>query len=317
MSLMNAGRLGQNQLHRRLIQDGPFNIQIALIWPWYGIQGKQLDITTTPRFALPTAVIPAPCDPIKDQPRNPDIKSFPMVSFQTRFDICWSDQDTIAHPNDLTAEQDALANYSLIYEYFRTLVVGSAAPFFPALDTLTDQVVNLAGVAPRLEDFDRTLLRVTTCDGLDVVAMGNLSALATFWHACYDRGVNAEMWERMAPACMGGQFERPTAFIKHARFYVNELIPNRTLQPGGQTVSNLYFMQLGTRDDYGTSKGVFGIIPEPRVGNMFVRRELEGQFNADTTVNTTRSVFWSFPSGVAVGARRSLSVLKDFEVVPF
>lgn len=315
MSLINAGRMGQVQLLRHLIQDGPYNLQIALVWLWYGILGKQLDINTTPRFVLPTAVTPAACAPIRDQPRNPDIKSMPLVNFQTRFDICWSDQDTIAHPDDLTAEQDALANYSLIYEYFRDLVVPVPGSL-PTLDTLTDQLVNLAGAVPTLEDFDRTLLRVTTHDGLDVVAMGNLSALATLWHAAYERGVNPEMWERQAPSAMGGEFERPTAYVKHARFYVNELIPNRILAPGGPTVTNLYFMQLGNRDDYGTAHGVFGIIPQARVGNMMVRRELNGHYNADTTINTTKSVLWSFPAGVAVGARRSLAVLQDFQVMP-
>jgi len=175
MSMTNANLLGQVQLLRHLIQDGPYNLQIALVWPWFGVDGRQLDIVTTPRFAAPIAQLPVPGGTVTDNTRNPTspLKNFPIVDFQYRYQVNWSDVDNIEHPNDIYAEQDALAIYSLIAEYFRILVVGNGSPAFPALATLTDQVVDLAGVAPTLEDFDRTLLRVTTHDAQDVIVMGN------------------------------------------------------------------------------------------------------------------------------------------------
>ncbi|MCF6228135.1 MAG: hypothetical protein L3J82_05635 [Planctomycetes bacterium] len=83
-------------------------------------------------------------------------------------------------------------------------------------------------------------------------------------------------------------------------------------------ISNVYFIQLGTNPDFGTAKGTFGIIPNARVGNMFVRRQQQGHLidPSDGTFSTTDSVFWSFPSGVAVASNKSLAVLKDMQVEP-
>ena len=312
MSLINAGNLGQNQLLKHLIQDGPYNVQFLEVWPWFGVEGKQLDISTTPRFATPTAQLITPCNRIDENTRSPNDgnKTFPISSIQTRYDICFTDADTIEYPNDLYAEQDALAIQSMLYEYARLLDVG--APGFPSLQSLTDQIVDLAGVAPQLEDFNRTLLRVTTNQGFDVIAMGNLDALNTYWSQAYERGVDPNMWQQNVPANMGGQAVRPQPFVQHARWYVNELIPNR-VDPKGNTVTNVYFIQLGNNPGYGTAHGTFGIIPKPRVGNMFVRRQQQGHLidPAGSAFNTTDSVFWSFPSGVAVASNRSLAVLKD------
>lgn len=315
MSMTNAGRMGQNQKLRQLIEDGPYNVQIAQEFPFYGILGKQLDITTTPRFPLPTATALAPCNPIKEFTRSPDIKSFPIVEIMSRYELCQSEADTIEQPDSLYSEEDLLAIRDDIYEYFRLIVVGSAVPFFPALDTLTDQILNLAGASALLEDFDRALVRVTTENGCDVIAMGNLSALRAFWSARYERGVPEPAWIHEVPNAMRGHATRPTPYIHHARFLVNEMIPNRTL-PDGQLVTNLYFMQMGMSPDAGTGKGVFGIIPAPRVGNMFIRRDVVGRPLDDGTFDTAHNVFWSFPSGLAVAARRSLSVLQDFQVTP-
>lgn len=319
MSLTNAGFLGQNQLLQHLIQDGPYNVQFLQVWPWYGVQGKQLDITTTPRFPIPTAQLLGPCDPIKEQTRDPDIKRFQIVAIQNRYDICITDADAVEVPNNLYAEQDVLAWAGCVYDYARLLDTGNAAPFFPSLLSLADPVegvVDLAGAVPQLEDFNRTLLRVTTNNGFDVIVMGNLQALATYWSQAYERGTDPYFWMQNVPVNMGGEVPRPQAFVQHARWYVNELIPNRTL-PGGEVVTNVYFIQLGTNPNFGTAKGVFGIVPEPRVGNMFVRREHVGHMNDDGTFNTTHTVFWSFPCGVAVAARRSLAVLKDMQIAAF
>lgn len=317
MPLTNAGNLGQNQLLRHLIQDGPYNVQFLEVWPWFGVEGKQLDVATTPRFLQPTAQLLSACGEIAEQTRNPNNpnKTFPIPSIQTRYEICFGDADSIEFPNDLYAEQDALAILSMLYEYSRLLDTGGVG--FPALTTLTDQLVNLAGAAPVLEDFNRTLLRVTANQGFDVIVMGNLDALNTYWSACYDRGVNPNLWQQNVPANMGGVASRPQSFVQHARWYVNELIPNRLI-PGDLTVTNVYFIQLGYNPDYGTAKGTFGIIPKPRVGNMFVRREQEGHIvdPALGTMNTTHSVFWSFPAGVAVASNRSLAVLQDMLITP-
>lgn len=314
MPIVNAGFLGQNFKLQHLIQDGPYNVQFLEVLPWFGVPGKQLDVTTTPRFPIPTAQHLAPCEPITEQTRSPEIKRFPITTIQGRYDICITDADAIEVPDDLYAEEDALTIQGMLYEYARLLVVGGVN--FPALHTLTDQVVNLGGALPQLEDFNRTLLRVTTNNGFDVIVMGNLEALNTYWSQAYERGIDAWMWPQNVPANMGGLVSRPQAFVQHARWYVNELIPNR-VDEAGNLVTNVYFMQLGNNPDFGTAKGVFGIIPEPRVGNMFVRREHVGHMNDDGTFNTTHTVFWSFPSGIAVASKRSLAVLQDMRIAPF
>lgn len=316
MPLTNAGNLGQNQLLRHLIQDGPYNVQYLEVWPWVGVDGKFLDVATTERFKTPSANILAACGAITDRTRDPidRNKRFVIPSIQTRYDICFGGADSIEYPNNLYAEQDALAILSMLYEYSRLLDTGGAG--FPALTTLTDQLVNLAGAAPVLEDFNRTLLRVTNNQGFDVVVMGNQDALNTYWKACYERGVNPFLWQEDVPANMGGTASRPQSFVQHARWYVNELIPTRGVD---KLITNVYFIQLGYNPDYGTAKGTFGIVPKPRVGNMFVRRELEGHIvdPAGGGINTTHSVFWSFPAGVAVASNRSLAVLHDMQIAPF
>lgn len=314
MSLANAGNLGQNQLLNHLIQDGPYNVQFLEVWPMFGVDGKQLDVAYTRQFSTPTAEIIEACGTLEERTRSPEVtnKQFGIPVIQTRYDICWSDADSIEVPMELYAEQDALSLQGLLYEYARLLDVGGIG--FPALSTLTSQVVNLAGAAPTVEDFNRTLLRVATNNGFDVIVMGNLHALNTYWSICAERGIDAWMWQQNVPGNMGGRVSRPHAFVQHARWYVNEMIPNRVVND--VTVTNVYFMQLGYNPDFGTAKGVFGIIPKPRVGNMFFRRQLQGRWNG-AAMETTESVFWSFPAGVAVAADRSLSVLKDMQVAPF
>lgn len=313
MSLVNAGNLGQNQLANHLIQDGPYNVQFFEVWPMFGVDGKQLDVAYTRPFPIPTAEITGPCGPLTERTRSPEDgnKQFGIPVIQTRYDICWSDADSIEVPMELYAEQDALSIQGLLYEYARLLDVGG--PGFPALSTLTSQLVNLGGALPSLEDFNRTLLRVNTNNGFDVVVMGNLAALNTYWSMCYERGVDPWMWQQSVPANMGGRVSRPQAFVQHARWYVNEMIPNRRIDDF--EVTNVYFMQLGYNPNYGTAKGVFGIVPKPRVGDMFVRRQLQGHFDAGS-LQSTESVFWSFPAGVAVAADRSLAVLQDMQIVP-
>jgi hypothetical protein len=318
MAITNAGRLGQNPTLGRLIQNGPWNLQFMEVLPWYGVEGKQLEVVTTPQFPAPTAVPQLPGAALVETPRNPSApKVFPIVDFMTRYDINFADLDTVEFPNSLIAEYDAASMYSLIGGIASGLDTGHLSPAFPALHTLTDQITLVTGL-PTLEDFNRTLLRVATNDGYDVVVMGNLDALNTYWHACNERGINPNFWMRDVPSAMGGTIQRPTAWVQHARWYVNELIPTRIIEePEPRTVSNIYFMQLGYNPDFGTSKGVFGIIPKPRIGNMMVRRELQGQVpSTPTTITTTTSVIWSFPAGIAVGSNRSLAVMQDVEVLP-
>lgn len=313
MSLANAGNLGQNQLLNHLIQDGPYNVQFLEVWPMFGVDGKQLEIATTPPFPVPAAEIIEPCGNLAGRTRSPQTtnKRFQIPVIQTRYDICWSDADSIEVPMELYAEQDALSMQGLLYEYARLLDVGG--PGFPALSTLTGQIVNIAGAPPTVEDFNRTLLRVNTNNGFDVIVMGNLDALNTYWSICANRGIDAWMWQQSVPGNMGGRVVRPQAFVQHARWYVNEMIPNRDSPDG--PVTNVYFMQLGCNSDFGTAKGVFGIIPKPRVGNMFVRRQTQGRWDG-VSMQTTESVFWSFPAGVAVAADRSLAVLQDMQIIP-
>ncbi|MCF6228136.1 MAG: hypothetical protein L3J82_05640 [Planctomycetes bacterium] len=204
MALTNAGNLGQNQLLKHLIQDGPYNVQFLDVWPWFGVDGKQLEVATTPRFPTPTAQLMDACGKIAENTRNPNnaLKQFPIASIQSRYDICNTDADTIEYPNDLYAEQDSLAIQSLMYEYARLLDVGGVG--FPALHTLTDNLVEMAGALPQVEDFNRALLHVTTNNGNDVIVMGNLDALNTYWSQCYDRGTSPQFWQQQVPGNLGG-----------------------------------------------------------------------------------------------------------------
>jgi len=124
------------------------------------------------------------------------------------------------------------------------------------------------------------------------------------------------MWMQQMLGAMGKGIERPAAFVKHARWYVNELIPIEG-EGGPDPTTNVYFMQLGTNPDFGTAKGVFGIVPSPRVNNMFVRRQHSGVPSGSNFV-AADDIFWTLPAGVAVGASRSLAVLQNMRIInPF
>lgn len=78
-------------------------------------------------------------------------------------------------------------------------------------------------------------------------------------------------------------------------------------------VQRMWFMALGDDGKSGSTRGVTGIIPGARVGNMFVRRYADGTINSrEPELQPRRDVFVSFPAGIAVGSQGELSLIQSF-----
>jgi hypothetical protein len=68
-------------------------------------------------------------------------------------------------------------------------------------------------------------------------------------------------------------------------------------------------MVMGDSGGPGPGRGVTGIIPKGRLGNMFISRRRSGG-NGDTNIYV--DVTW--PVGLAMGSKSALSVLEGFEI---
>lgn len=71
-------------------------------------------------------------------------------------------------------------------------------------------------------------------------------------------------------------------------------------------------MVLGDDGGTGPTRGVTGIIPKARVGNMFVKRATNGTLGESSVVTPATDTWVSFPAGLAVGSQGALSLIHNF-----
>lgn len=125
----NSVNLTQDQLAKWLIEDLPYRIQIARIFPFMGIQGGKISYARTPVLETEanissmatilgeggTSGITKTADPAASN------STFTLGELATRYKIEYSSMDRFRYPNNLDAVESALAIRRLIYMFYRKL----------------------------------------------------------------------------------------------------------------------------------------------------------------------------------------------------
>jgi hypothetical protein len=197
-----------------------------------------------------------------------------------------------------------------------------------------NQSVNLGGGGNplTLDCMDHAYNLVTANNGRPTHIMTSSRGLRTYQSLCRAAGYEPPKvpwnWydpalKRMVPG------EAPS-------FNGTPILINDMMVSAGSTAEadqRIYFMALGDDGNAGPGRGVVGFVPEARKHSMFVRRETMGfpevnpitftvpPAGEDVTLEPTanlkseKTVWVSFPAGLAIGSQGALSMVHNFAPV--
>ena len=317
---VQAQLLSNDVLAKWLLEDFPYRIQLAPIFPFLPVAGDSLRYATT--GPLPPAVTVGQCGPIPEdtkQPRDPN-RIHSMAEIATHFRVCYKAQDIFSsNVNDQVAVQMALAVRELLYKFWILFESGDALANpdeFDGLNRLVDpvNVLDLRGRELRLEDLDLAKQRVRANDGRCVVAFtsgpGNLAIRA----AHYVRGLTPH-YQNMEFPCPDGRSKSVHVLtFDGAPVYINDLnqvvqwseagpraflAPETALHIDGfdpPLATNIWFFVLGPGN-------LHGIMPE-KAQNIIVRSTILAD-------GSTLVYHVMMPVGMARGSAGSISVIKN------
>lgn len=318
--LANPSRLSDDVLAKWLIEDLPVKIQIAHVFPFRPVAGSSLKFARLDQGTPPTPWTQSDFGQtisdngaISDQTNQPAANTtFSFGEIATRYQVGYNAIDQNRVPNEVDAVESALAIRRLIYRFYYMLdQTPGAGSTFPSLVTVigsnTTQVVDKAGAAPTLDDYDDAYFRIRTNKGRPNAIMSNAAAVKKYLKLMRAAGLIPQYIECEWSDPMRGKVRAPQLALHGTPWYINDCIEARS-----GPKSNIYFMVLGNQDDDPSDcHGIFGIYPAPLQGTMFVRRETPIMFNDTGTATSNITVDYSWPVGIAVGALGSLSILKD------
>jgi len=318
----NAFLLSNSVLAKWLLEDYPFRIQLAPIFPFIPIAGHELRYATTP-FLPPAFAIDA-CAPIPEDTKNPidPNRVFRMAELATHYRICYSAQDIFSsNVNDQAAVQAALAIRELLYKFFTLMEAGDSVNpgEFDGLLKIVDplKVVDLNCTAVTLEKLSETINRVRSNDGRAVVGFGPNVMKRAIEVAHWKRGLSPEYEEMEFPNPRGGIRRQKVLIFDGAPFYVIDLFQSRPcvipppgppLPPaaeltsnGTDVVGNAWFAVLGEGHLHAITPAALGT-------RLFATR--------DTRLpdGSTDIYHMTMPVGLALGSACSLAVLKNGKI---
>jgi hypothetical protein len=307
-------------LAKWLIEDFPFRIQLATVFPFLPVMGDSLRYATT--GPLPPAVTIGQCGLIPEdtkQPKDPN-RAHPMAEIATQFRVCYKAQDIFSsNVNDQVAVQMALAVRELLYKFWTLFESGDSSinpDEFDGLNRLVDpaNVLDLQGRELRLEDLDLAKQRVRANDGRCVVAFTSGPGDRAIRAAHYVRGL-VPHYQNMEFSCPDGHRKSvQTLTFDGAPVYINDL--NQVVQwseagPGAPIAAentpqldgfepalatNIWFFVLGPGN-------LHGIMPE-KARNIIVRSTILPD-------GSTLVYHVMMPVGMARGSAGSISVIKN------
>lgn len=313
----NAFRLADDFLAKWLLEDFPFKLQIASIWPFREINGGSLRFASTAQMDPASfASVLSNCDALIERTDEPvDRPAYEFTLLGQMYRICYAAQDRFKVPNNIDTALAALAVRHLMYKYFQGLDTGFAGfPAFPGLSALCDpsMIVPMLGATATLEDYDCAFFRVRDNNGHLNAIMCNSDALRALLAAQYGR-ITPAYREIMLPNPLLGPEGKSLQWLPcyhGVPVYLNDCIPTRIMNIGN--VTNMYFMVLGDHEEAGPGHGLTGIIPPMTGGSMFTRRDTPVMNGPESA--TQINVDFTFPVGVGVGCRTSFSVLQNMAV---
>lgn len=333
MPLTNSNLLTENRLARWLIENSPVKLQIARVWPFFGVAGGQLTYTRA-NSALTPATAPAACEPVYDDSDTAAAQTFDLADYITRYSICFADEDKYKHPNQLDEVEYALALRKLLYAYFQRLdqATGSAANGGLRDIIGTGRSVNRGGAALTLDCMDHAFNLVTENDGRPTHIMTSSRGLRTYQSLCRASGYEPPSvpWKWYDPGA-GRMVSGEAPAFNGVPIIVNDMM----VSAGSAAAADqrIYFMVLGDDGRSGPTRGVVGFVPERLKGDMFIRRETMGltevaaltldipsvpylgTLEQTVSVRTQKTVWVSFPAGLGIGSQGALSMIHNFTPV--
>jgi hypothetical protein len=331
--------LSNHALAKWLIEDFPFRIQLAPVFPFYAVAGHELRYSTTPALT-PGATI-EDCAPIPEDtklPGDPPQRIGKFSEIATQFRIAYNAEDEFSsNVNDQVAVQTPLAIRELLYKFWTLFESGNSVNpgEFDGLDAIVNpsQVIDLACGELTLETLDAALDKIRSNDGrcrvIYTSGIGKRAILA----AHYVRGLEPEYEEVEVPCATGGTKKEQVLKYDGALVYVNDLnqvfecvVPAAArkgkarrarmnlvkppelmsmLESGELLVSdlatNIWFFVMGQNN-------LHGITPASVYPNMFVPR---------STILPDESCLvyhMTMPTGIALGSASALAVIKNAKI---
>lgn len=249
---------------------------------------------------------------------------YPIGELGTQVRVPYFQRDIYSVPNDLVQLQIGQAILRLMYGYFKKICLGVdfAGPgdFYGLLSSECmddDQQISIGsasvpgGLTPEYVDYG--LSKVTAGPGRPNVIMSHSIAQRQYKKACYEANKELEHidWEWIDPL-VGRRMSRVLS-VDGVPWLINDLAPIYAEGENPPT-TDIFFLLVGDDEKGKAGRGVFGIIPEEREGDMFVvRQNPSGGFGeADGAGGAQSYIDVTWPVGVAVGSRTSLSVIRNF-----
>lgn len=319
----NVTNLASDQLAKWLIEDAPYKIQIARIWPFMAVQGGKISYARTPVLESVAninsmATILGDGDTITAKTADPAASNstFQIGELATRYKTDYTAMDRFKVPNSIDAVESALAIRRLIYMYFRKLDLADAGTKSGDFKSLGDMCAagnkfnsaNGTAVA-KLDELQKAYNLVTANNGRPNAIMCNSRAYRWIVSAWYNAGLKPEYIDTEWADPIRGTLRGPQLAINGTPLYINDMIAT-----DGTSKTKVYFMVLGDACDAGPTRGVTGIVPAPLKGTMFVRRETAEPSGSSTSQVT---VDYTFPVATAMGSSGALAMLENVDVTSF
>lgn len=325
----NSVNLTQDQLAKWLIEDAPYKIQIARIWPFMGIQGGKISYARTPALetvaninSMATILGEGTTSGITVKTADPAASNttFTLGELATRYKLEYSSMDRFKFPNNIDAVESALAVRRLMYMYFRKLDLATTGNpgDFPSLGDMCaagnrfNSAAAPVSAANRIDELQRAYNLVTANNGKPNAIMCNSRALRWIAAAYFGVGGNLEYVETEWSDPIKGTVRGLQISINGTPIFLNDMIATTT---GAQNYTKIYFMVLGDACSADPMRGITGVVPAPLKGNMFVRRETAEPQSATTT--SLINVDYTFPVATAMGSSGALAIIDNVDVVAY
>lgn len=330
MTISNVSYLSQDFTAKYLAESFPWNIQVFKMWPFRGIPGFQLSYALRDQIPADTSVLPAETlgtdAALLNYTDSPDDQAaYNMGELARRAIVPYTQRDRYTVPNNLHDVEIQLGLRRLIYTFFKKITrAGSTADgdFEGLLGTgLLDPTQKITmddgGGNPgtlTLEVVDEAFFKVTDGPGRPNCIMSHSRALRTYMKLCYDNGIMPDYMEFSWEDPMRGTVRGKVPSLHGVPWLVNDLAEISIFDgPPVVETSPIFFMLLGDNDGPGPGRGITGVIPQERVGDMFVTRQSTA---ADPSGKTVTVIDVTWPVTLAIGAKGALSVLDRFALTP-
>lgn len=308
-----AAFLTQDPTAKWLLEQFPFPLTIAKVFPFIGVDGGTLSVPSTGAMN-PAEIVPATANvSTLDQTAVPVATDFFIGYYFTRYELEYSAQDGFKFPNDIDEAQGMLAVRRLLYAFFRGLENGvSTYPTPPGVYGLLNGhggQIKSAGTPGTfsLTEFYESYHLIVANDGRPNAIMSTKAAQLDYINACVAAGINLEYVDFEWDDPIKGKVKAPILSVLGTPWYINGALTED---------DNIFFMVLGFNGQATTGRGITGIVPSQLLRDMFVRRKMPATYE-DVGASTyemfgKESISYSWPVGVAVGSPGALSIYTGF-----